>query len=124
MEKRRSVLKALGAGAGIGITGVASGRKPDVKVITEFRDVGNGLNKGQIIAAQKRELAPFVKGNQVALGAAGAKDEKEVVGLVAAVNKDGQSRRFIGTTSDEAKVEDVHADVREYATQFSEELRW
>ena len=121
MRKRRSVLKALGAGTGLGMTGVVSGKEQNVRVVVELRELGKGLNKGQMIAAQKREFASFVKGEQAVLGAAEAKDEKEVVGFVVGVNKDGETRRFVGTTSDDTQVSDVHSDAQKYAAQFREE---
>lgn len=123
LQKRRAVLKSLGAGSCLGLTGVVTANEPDVKVITELREVGNGLNRGQMVAAQKREFAPFVRGGQFALGSAVSKtDGNEVVGLAAAVNRDGQTRRFIGATAEEAKVSDVHDDVLAHAQQFREEL--
>ena len=123
MRKRRAVLKSIGAGSCLGLTGVVTGNEPDVKVITKFREVGNGMNTGQITAAQKSEFASFVKEGQFVLGSAESKtDGMEVVGLAAAVNRDGQTRRFVGATADDVKVSDVHNDVRKYARKFREEL--
>lgn len=102
---------------------MVTGNEPDVKVITKFREVGNGMNTGQITAAQKSEFASFVKEGQFVLGSAESKtDGMEVVGLAAAVNRDGQTRRFVGATADDVKVSDVHNDVRKYARKFREEL--
>lgn len=68
MWKRRTILKRLGAASCLGQTGVVTADEPDVMVITELREVGNGLNRGQMVAAQKNEFASFLTSSPPSFG--------------------------------------------------------
>lgn len=119
-KPRRSVLKGIGAASLIGATSVVRASKPKVKVITEKRDFDNQMNQGHIKALQKHEFNKFVNDTQSVVGSVDT--NQNIVGLVAAINKDGKTKQYIGSAGDEPGVEKVHEDVQKYATKFEEEL--
>jgi len=121
MRKRRAVLKGIGSTVALGATGVTSATQDNVKVIELTRSIDNPLSNGELVSMQAQEFASFVKGKPFAVG--GIEDEEEnVVGAVAAVNEEGQTRRYFGSTQSTSKVSNVHDDVHEYAQKFREEL--
>lgn len=116
-------MKCIGAASTIGLTGVVTASEPEVKVVTELRDLGNEVSQEEGVKIQKDELTSFTDSGRLVLGSARPKNnEVKIVGMTAAVNRDGETRQFIGATADDTRVSEVHDDVRSYARQFTEEL--
>ncbi len=86
------------------------------------RSIDNPLSDGELVSMQAQEFASFVKDKPFAVGGVEDEDDTNIVGAVAAVNREGQTRRYIGSTQSTSKVPNVHDDVHEYAQKFEEEL--
>lgn len=123
IERRRPVLKALGSTIGLSAIGVSSASSNDVKVIKEVRPFDNPLKNGHIVREQKRELSDFPHKNTPLIGGVDNRTKDcEIVGFVAAVNRNGKTRRFIGSSESGNSVDKIHSEVEKYAEKFEEDL--
>jgi hypothetical protein len=92
-------------------------------VVTKLGYLDNSIGKQETISIQQEELTSFSDANQIGLSSAQPEgDDTEVVGLAAAINRDGETRQFVGATADDARVSEVHEEVRAYARRFTEEM--